>query len=304
MFTATSPILAVKTINAINDALAQDQGRLFRYYLRETMPLAEDAYRSDEDDGFRSHLGASLIGKDCVRELWYTFRWARKVLHEGRMLRLFNRGHLEEPRFVALLKMIGCEVWQYDEKKKQFRVAAHDGHFGGSLDAVVRGVPDVPHGQAILGEFKTHNDKSFQKLKSEGVRSAKLAHFVQMQIYMGGFSLPAALYLAVNKNDDDLYGEIVLFDPELYSRFIDKSKTVIQSQRPLPKVNNSPGWFQCKFCDFKQICHFEQEPDKNCRTCVHASPTTDGKWICGQHKQEIDKAKQLVGCSDYRFIPM
>ena len=35
-------------------------------------------YEADASDGFRSHLGASLIGKECERALWYDFRWVTR----------------------------------------------------------------------------------------------------------------------------------------------------------------------------------------------------------------------------------
>ncbi len=167
---------AHKTLAAINDALIRDQGAKFRGLLRHTMPLADDAY-SEEESEFRAHLGASIIGRKCSREVWYSFRWTTAKKFDGRMLRLFNRGHLEEPRMVALLLMIGCKVYQYDDNKKQFRISGHKKHYGGSLDAVIVGCPDIPD-HPILGEFKTHNDKSFTKLVSEGLLAAKWEHYV------------------------------------------------------------------------------------------------------------------------------
>ena len=82
------------------------------------------------------------MGRPCSRELWYTFHWATEKKFEGQTLRLFNRGHLEGPRMMALLKMIGCTIWQFDSEGKQFRIDGHKGHFGGGLDGVVLGVPD------------------------------------------------------------------------------------------------------------------------------------------------------------------
>jgi hypothetical protein len=38
------------------------------------------AYEAEAGDGFREHLGASLIGKDCERALWYDFRWVMGVV--------------------------------------------------------------------------------------------------------------------------------------------------------------------------------------------------------------------------------
>lgn len=53
--------LATKTVAAINEAIAADQGAQFRVHLGKILLHITDAYRG-KDEGFRSHLGASLIG--------------------------------------------------------------------------------------------------------------------------------------------------------------------------------------------------------------------------------------------------
>lgn len=63
------------------------------------------------DGGHRSHLGASLIGRECKRYLWYVFRWCLHEKTTGRQQRLFNRGHREEARFVEWLEGIGFKIW-------------------------------------------------------------------------------------------------------------------------------------------------------------------------------------------------
>ena len=127
------------------------------------------------DEPVRSHLGASEIGHDCNRYLWYKFRWFFYETFSGRMYRLFERGHLEETRFVKWLKGIGCKVETDDFSEKclcwdgrgysirkspdilsvsdipahvhyakflglkipQFTVTDCNGHFGGSMDGKV-----------------------------------------------------------------------------------------------------------------------------------------------------------------------
>ncbi len=46
------------------------------------------AYEADAGDGFRAHLGASLIGKECERDLWFDMRGIARAWHLGRLLRL------------------------------------------------------------------------------------------------------------------------------------------------------------------------------------------------------------------------
>lgn len=293
-------ILATKTIAAINEAMERDQGATFRMWLGRVLPHMTDAYRTDED-GFRSHLGGSMLGKSCARELWYGFHWTKKPRFPASVLRLFNRGHLEEGRFIAMLLMIGCSVEQQDTQGKQIRISDCNGHLGGSLDGEVLGIPDVPVGLRVLTEFKTHNDKSFQKLVKEGVRNSKFEHFVQMNIYMYKRGLPAALYLAVNKNDDKLHGEIVILDKEIAEQFLNRGSQIIYAESAPPKLNNSPGWFECSFCDFKGVCHNKEVPEKNCRTCAYSYPDQSGDWTCKQADIPIalTKEQQHNGCTHW-----
>lgn len=294
---------ATRTLEAINAMIERDQGALYRDWLGKVVPHLEDAFNPKEET-FRTHLGASIIGRECARELWYSYHWTTQPKHEGRMLRLFNRGHLEEGRFIAMLLMIGCQVYQQDENGKQFRISHAKGHFGGSGDGIIVGVPDLPEGVQCLGEFKTHNDKSFQKVKLEGVRYAKFEHFVQMQVYMAKFGLTVALYLAVNKNDDELYGELVSFEPEIANQFLDRGEKIIWLTEIPPKLNNaSAGYYKCRFCDHKKVCHLGDKPAFNCRTCTFSRPLEDGsgEWVCSELGLILNKEEQLLptGCSWY-----
>ena len=72
------------------------------------------AYEADAGDGFRAHLGASLIGKDCERALWFDFRWVTRAQHPGRLLRLFETGQLEEARLVQNLRRTGATVLEVE----------------------------------------------------------------------------------------------------------------------------------------------------------------------------------------------
>lgn len=302
-------LLATKTLQAIEDCLQKDQGAKFRGYLAQLMPLAGDAYSMKEDD-WRDHLGASLIGRECARELWYSFHWTTLKRFEGRMIRLFNRGHLEEPRFVALLMSIGCEVWQVDENGKQFRIKGHKGHFGGSLDGVVRGLPDIPD-RPVLAEFKTHGEKSFTKLVTAGVQIAKPEHYIQMITYMGKYNLPWGIYMAVNKNNDEIHAELVEFSQRVFNQYQDRAAMIIDSSFPPPGISTTPGYFKCKFCDHVKTCHLNALPAMNCRTCVHSIAGENGEWFCVEpmadaafgDKVPLTPENQRLGCPSYSLHP-
>jgi hypothetical protein len=311
--------IALQTLRKIDAMVAADQGAAYRGWLGKVMPHIGDAYRTDED-AHRSHLGASVLGRECGREVWYKFHWATKKNFSGRMLRLFNRGHIEEARFIALLLMIGCEVYQQDANGKQYRISFADGHGGGSGDGVIVNLPDLPAQVAGLGEFKTHGEKSFIELAGKldewrkyvdgagpftgkGVRDAKFEHYVQMQLYMRKMGLAAALYVAVNKNTDDLYAEVVTLDTVMADQFLARGETLVWAPIPPKKINVSPGFFKCRFCDERPVCHLGAAPDHNCRTCRFSAPVAGGAWACGNPvcAGPIDKARQLAGCSHYEM---
>ncbi len=273
-----------------------------------TVNMIYTAYENDADDGNRPHLGASLIGHACERYLWMTFRWVDSKKFPGRMLRLFETGSLAEARFVANLKRIGVEVHDTTPDGKQWRVSALGGHFAGSMDGAGRGFPEAPKTWAVI-EFKTHGDKSFNELVKKKVQAAKPQHYAQMQVYMGETGMERAMYLAVNKNTDELYAEWVHFDPVEYAKLKARAERVIRAAEPPLRVSNDPSWFVCKMCDFAEHCHSEKAPAVNCRTCAHSTPEMDGdgKWTCslaGASPVEIPTPVQRTGCSQHRYIPI
>jgi hypothetical protein len=293
--------IADKTLNAIDKVTFETQGGKYREALRKWLPQMEDAYRPQEMLP-RGHLGASLLGRECSRQLWYGFRWAVYPKFPSHVIRLFNTGHLYEARFLALLESIGCTVKQSDEKTgKQFRIN-HGAFLGGSGDGIALGVPDVPAGKWCLLEFKTHNDASFTKLIEKGVRYAKPEHYVQMQIYMRKMKLSHALYMAMNKNDDKLHAEIIYLDQYAADFYINRGMDIIHEKIP-KKISNNPDCFNCAYCTFLDVCHYGTPPEKNCRTCRYSRPSEEvSSWVCEYYRAKLSVDRQIKACDNYMPI--
>jgi hypothetical protein len=235
------------------------------------------ALEAEQDDEFRAHLGMSGIGDPCARKIWFDFRWVTKKLHKGQMLRLLNRGKLEEDRFVGWLIKAGVTVHQNDPATgKQYRFTGYKGHVGGEMDGVGVGLIDGPY----LLEFKTSNTTAFKEMESNGVCLTKPVHYVQMQMYMGVFNLSRALYLMIEKNTDKIYEEVVFFDKECFEKYSERARMIVDSPEPPPRISNNPSWYECKWCDHHAVCHLKAAPEKNCRTCAHSTPIEQGRWMC------------------------
>jgi hypothetical protein len=262
--------------------------------------MIDEAYSSREERP-RFYLGASSIGHECERKLWLNFRFIGLEKFNGRMLRLFQRGHREEAYAVGNLRAAGCEVQETDPNTgRQFRFFSSG--FGGSCDGIiVSGVPEAPNKPHVL-EIKTHSKKSFDELVKDGVEKAKPQHFVQMQVYMAAFDVDRALYYAVCKDDDRLHIERVRHDKAVSDWAVERAQRVIFDHRLPPPLSKDPTWYQCKFCSAHEYCHGNGAAPSNCRTCVHGSMQVDGAWKCAHWGADVPEDAQLKGCEAHSIL--
>lgn len=239
----------------------------------------------------RAHVGLSQIGHSCHRYLQFVHYWAFDVSYSARIQRLFNVGHSTEEVMVADLKIKGIEV-----QNQQREIIGFSGHFKGHIDGIFN-----ENKENKLLEFKTHNDKSFKDLLKKSVKMSKPVHYSQMQSYMGYLGLENGLYMAYNKNDSTYYFEKIRFDDGFFDQLKRKEKEIILSEVLLPRTGtNSPTWFECKYCDAREVCFYKQESSVNCRTCSNVHVMDDGKWVCGFTDDELSTDEQRVGCKKYK----
>jgi hypothetical protein len=287
--TVTHAVPGRKTMPALPDPTTHTVGAIFAAYER-------DAERDE-----RTYLGASVIGDECEFKLFLAFRWAvEPETFDGRKLRLFETGHREEGRLIQDLRRAGIDVWEIDpDTLQQWGVTAIGGHFRGHLDGIVARVPEAPSQRHVL-ECKSHNEKSFKDLVSKGVEASKPTHYAQMQTYMHLTGIQRALYLAVNKNTDEIYAERVAYDPAKAGAIIAKAERIILTDRAPARLDAKD--YRCGFCNAANVCRNGAFARRNCRTCLHASPV-EGGWQCEKHGTFLDVGAQRAGCGDHRYLP-
>lgn len=296
-----SVILANKTLSEIERIFQKDQGDSYKQFLKELLPQMGDAYKIKGANPYRNHLGASGIGDECARKLWMNFHWFGSETLSGRMIRLFNVGHLAEAHFLSMLKMIGVTVYNVDEFGRQYKVSFLGGHFGGSTDGVAVGVPDIPNNEPCLLEFKTASEKSFNETVKKGVLNTQPKHVVQMNTYGYGYNLNWALYIVMNKNNSDLYAEIIQLRKDIPLSYIDRAQKIIEiRQAPAALPNARQTLYACKNCQNLDYCLNEKTPSKNCRTCVNLkADIINGGWICEFKNAYLNEQEQLTACDNW-----
>ena len=183
---------------------------------------------------FRPYIGASGVGGECARQIWYGFRCVQKRYITPRQERLFSRGHKEEPIIIADLEAVGTKVHGL-----QLEGVFADGHGGGHCDGILSNLPGFKSID-VLNEIKTANDANFKKAKRLGIRKWKEVYYYQAQVYMFLFKLSKCLFIVVNKNDDERYYEIVDFDADDAYTMICKGQNIAYAEIAPKRISENP----------------------------------------------------------------
>lgn len=276
-------------------------------------PTVDAIYAAYEADGNKPYItpriGAAEAGGECDRAIWYSFRWTTVKVFNGRMLRLFQTGHIEEARMVRDLRSAGVTVDDVNPddinpktgEARQHEFTDETGHIVCRIDAALFGVHEAPK-TWHLGEFKTHNDKSFKLLLKDGIPS-KPKHVAQVQLGMHFTGTTRAFYLARNKDTDALWSDRLPYDATYCIKLVARLHNIIAATAPPPQISQDPNWFKCKFCDHHSACHGNRTPARSCRTCLHSTPVDGAGWHCRVHDMLLDRDQQREGCGAHLYIP-
>ena len=279
----------------INNALEKDQGAKYKEILQK---ICNDSSLIFGENSKRSYIGGSDIGHPCLRSVYYSFRdFSYPRQREGRIIRLLARGHMEEMRIKALLELVGVDLISRDDQGKELLYKDASRHAGCKIDGLAKF-----NGIAIITEFKTLNNSDYSRIKKHGLQEGKHDHWDQCQWNMAISGYEMCLYIGVKKEKDDLYIELIEPCQETVSSLSRKAQHVIFANTPPPRIG-SDTYYVCKdMCNHYEVCHRQQKPKKNCRTCSHSVPDHNG-WHCRyDHRAFNDDIRENHDCHDYRTI--
>ena len=244
----------------------------------------------------RPYLGMSGLGHSCSRYLWYSFHWAYEDAISKRLQRLFQRGHDEEPKVIKLLEGIGYNIHS-DQKEMVYGFGHVKGHIDGIVENVIE-APKTPH----LFELKTASDSKFKGYaKINNLQKSHPVYYAQTQLYMHFLKLTRTLWIVVNKNDDNIHIERIRYNKDHAEDLLRKADSILMSTFP-PRQPFVRTYFECKWCDAKDVCWNGLPMEKNCRTCKSLCLAHEGKWDCEIHGPDVPLDFQRKGCSLYAAI--
>lgn len=206
-----------------------------------------DEKQSRDDSQTRDYIGASAIGSDCLRQIWYEYKGFEAQSVPTKMKRTWEIGKNLEGLILKWLSNTGIDVltsW-YDLESEGMPF------FRGHIDSLWM-KDDKPF--AII-EIKTAKDSSFNIFVKKGLKLWNQQYYAQIQSYMGMSGIHTAYILVLNKDSSELSDEEVLFDERFYQELRRKAYVIAHAEIEPPRVNGSPLWFQCKMCKFNKVCH-------------------------------------------------
>ena len=216
----------------------------------------------------REYLGASRLGVTCERALQYEYTHTPADAgrdFSGRVLRIFEVGHLLEDLAVRWLRLAGFDLYTRKAQGGQFGFSVAGSRIRGHVDGILNAGPtDFGLGYPAIWEFKTMNDKSWRDTVKHGVAKSKPVYAAQVAIYQAymeanipGVAVNPALFTAINKDTQEIWFELLPFDGGLAQRMSDRAVKVISATSAgeiLPRHTTTPTHVECKFCSWQDRC--------------------------------------------------
>lgn len=216
----------------------------------------------------RGYLGASRIGNPCSRALQYELSSCSGITNP-QTLRIFEAGHLFESLIIKWLNFAGVQILTHDGNGNQFGFSAAGGRIAGHIDGVIISAPpELGISCPAIFEAKSMKNSAWNETVKKGLILAKPIYAAQIALYQAymeesfpGVSKNPCLFTAINKDNSEIYHELIPFDGHLAQMMSDKAVriiTAIESGELLPRSFASREFYLCKMCPFQNKCWSEQ----------------------------------------------
>jgi hypothetical protein len=199
----------------------------------------------------RTYIGASMLGDPCARRIAYAWHGASGAPPEGLSLRIFETGHALEGLLAQWVKRAGFDLLTVAPPTGE-QFTFRDGPIEGHADGIIVGGPDLGFDYPVLWEAKGLNDRSWNDLVKNGLQASKPIYYGQCSLYMAYLELNSCLFSALNKDNQQLYHELVWLDLAEAQRLVDLAVDIARGGLP-PRAWAEPTRL-CAYCQFASSC--------------------------------------------------
>ncbi|MFH1462233.1 MAG: PD-(D/E)XK nuclease family protein [bacterium] len=203
--------------------------------------LIDKFYLDSQRDREQRHFYVTDAGK-CSRSLFFKFKNAPRKEMEPNILRLFDHGdHMHQLIMKPLLSTRDVHV-----VASEVNIPPQE-MISGRADAIVSDGKNL-----YVLDIKSMNSMIFDKLAE-----AKEENINQIQLYLHYFRVPKGILLYVNKNSLELKEFVVDYNKNHalnLLKTLEYVKEKIDSDVVPERLLEYPNNWQCRYCQFKNIC--------------------------------------------------
>lgn len=231
--------------------------------------LIDDALQKDNASRPpRTYLGASRLGEECSRQLWYEYHQSdKREPFEGRILRRFRMGHMHEGETSDWLILAGFDLRRPIEGDPRFEFFTEDGKLGGHIDGVLCGGPaEIELPWPLLWEHKIMKASVWRATKKHGVEIEHPTYYGQQVVYDYKLGLRGSLFTALNTDTSELLFEYVPPNHGKARELLElKGRRIVDSpnEGDMPRIAATMTDYRCKLCDFQAHCWRKTEQPKH-----------------------------------------
>jgi len=203
--------------------------------------LIDQFYLDRQKDKEQHHFYVTDAGK-CARAIFFKFKNAPRKDIDANILRLFDHGdHIHQLIMKPLLSVREIHVVASEVNIPPQELVS------GRADAIISTGKDM-----YVLDIKSMNSMIFRNLTEP-----KEENVDQLQLYLHYFKIPQGILLYVNKDNQELKEFIVAYDKKRVLNLLaslEDLKEKIDSEILPPRLADYPGNWQCRYCQFREIC--------------------------------------------------
>lgn len=227
-----------------------------------TIDAMKKAVEAAQENAPRDYIGGSGIGHECTRKIWYGFKGYPQKPKPFKNIAAIEDGHRTEDLIAARLRMVeGIELHTHKPDGSQY--GFDWGFMRGHYDGVIKGVKEAPKTWHIW-ENKCVNEKKYKALikaiedygQKDALRRWDMLYYGQAVIYMEAEGMPRHFMTASTPGGRDVISVRTNENPKFAQGLKSKAKAIFNATEAPPRMW-SKDYYQCKWCDYYNICHEE-----------------------------------------------
>jgi len=203
--------------------------------------LIDQFYLDKQKDKGQHHFYITDAGK-CARAIFFKFKNVPRKEIEANILRLFDHGdHIHQLIMKPLLSVREIHVVASEVNIPPQELVS------GRADAIISTGKDM-----YVLDIKSMNSMIFRSLTEP-----KEENIDQLQLYLHYFKIPKGILLYVNKDNQELKEFVIVYDKKRALDLLASLKDLkdkIDSQIIPPRLSDYPENWQCRYCQFKEVC--------------------------------------------------